>query len=172
MSQINSKNTKYELANALIELTKEGKPDNISISSVAFRANMHRNTVYYHFNDMRDLCFWTIHNELKNALASQENARDAMVFFFTRFKALLDYTKTEVGVDSFLSRMRIELLPILEPLVQSEFIDNEEKKLSAVEIFTEQVLVAYLLQAKPANMIKIIFDDVMPSLLHHDFLFS
>jgi len=172
MSQINSKNTKYELANALIELTKEGKPENISISSVAFRANMHRNTVYYHFNDMRDLCFWSIHNELKNAVVSPENARDGLAYFFTRFKPLLDYTKSEVGVDSFLSRMRIELLPILEPLVHSDFIDSEEKKLSAVEIFTQQILVAYLLQAKPANMIKLVFDDVMPSLLDHDFLFT
>ena len=53
MSDINSKNTKYELANALTELTGEGNFRKINISSVAFRANMHRNTVYYHFSDMR-----------------------------------------------------------------------------------------------------------------------
>jgi len=170
MSQINSKNTKYELANALIQLTKESDFRDISISSVAFKANMHRNTVYYHFNDMRELCFFTIHDMMDKSLHEQESVKEALVYFFSRYKRLLDFTKQEVGVDSFLSRMRIELLPALEPLVNSEYINSDEKKRAGVDIFTEQLLVAYLLHERPGNMIRIIFDNIMPEFLSHDFL--
>jgi len=172
MSQINSKNTKYELANALIELTKEHEFKDISISSVAFKANMHRNTVYYHFTDMRDLCFFTIHNELVKSLDSHDSTTDALIFFFSRFKPLLDFTRREVGVDSFLSRMRIELLPAVEPLIAGEYINSDEKKRAGVDMFVEQLLVAYLLQDRPGNMIRIIFENIMPEFLAHDFLRS
>lgn len=170
MSNINSKNTKYELAEALIELTKDCDVKDISICSVAFKANMHRNTIYYHFNDMRDLCLWTIHNELTKCVHGPEyfEVRDGIALFFSRFKPLLDFTKKEIGLDSFLDRMRLELLPLLEPLTYGEKINSEEAKKISVDIFIEQILVAYLIHEKPVDMINLIFNSVMPELLRHD----
>lgn len=158
MSQINSKNTKPELAAALIALTKEEAFDNISVSSVAFRANMHRNTVYYHFNDMRDLCLWSVHHYLTAEInnESYQSLRDSMAGFFTKYRTLLEFTRKEIGVDSFLDRMRLELLGYIEPLTSG--FSEEEKKLNT-DFFIEQILVASLLHRNPENLIKKIFDN-------------
>lgn len=157
MSQINSKNTKPELAAALLELTGQEEFKDISVSSVAFRANMHRNTVYYHFNDMRDLCLWSVHHYLTGSIDTQnyQTLRDSMAVFFTKYHRLLDFTKNEIGVDSFLERMRLELLGYIEPYTTGS---SEEEKKTNTDFFIEQMLVASLLHKNPENLIKRIFD--------------
>lgn len=157
MSQINSKNTKPELAAALLALTREEEFGDISVSSVAFKANMHRNTVYYHFNDMRDLCLWSVHYYMTGAIdnSNYQTLRDSTASFFSRYRRLLEFTKREIGVDSYLDRMRLELLGYIEPHTTG---NSEEEKKTNTDFFIEQILVASLLHNNPENIIKKIFD--------------
>ncbi|MDO4939724.1 MAG: hypothetical protein Q4E54_07180 [Lachnospiraceae bacterium] len=173
MSNINSKNTKYDIAAALIDLTRNSdRPTQINISSVAFAANMHRNTIYYHFRDMRELCLWTIHQELSKAVGSREyfEVRDGIAGFFTRYKHLLDFTRHELGTEDFLNQMRIEILPLVEPFTEGPAINSEEAKKIAVDTFVEQIIVAYVIHKKPEKMIRLIFTSVMPEILRRELI--
>lgn len=173
MSNIDSKNTKYEIAAALIELTREAKKAyEINISSVAFKANMHRNTIYYHFRDMKELLIWTIRYELNRSMSSREyfDVRDGMADFFTKMRPLLIFAKQEFGIEEYLQRMRLEILPLVEPLTEGPAINSEEAKKIAVDTFVEQIIVASLIHEKPANMIKLIFTSIMPEVLRRQLI--
>ncbi len=174
MSNINSKNTKYDIAAALIDLTKNAeRATQINISSVAFAANMHRNTIYYHFRDMRELCLWTIHNELSKAVGDRGyyEVQDGIANFFTRFKPLLNFTKHELGTEDFLHQMRLEILPLVEPFTNGPAISSEESKKIAVDTFVEQIIVASVIHDRPEKMIKLIFSSIMPEILRRELLF-
>ena len=173
MSNIDSKNTKHEIAAALIELTREARSANeINISSVAFKANMHRNTIYYHFRDMKELLLWTIHNEMDRAIASKEyfDVRDGMAVFFTKNRPLLTFAKQAMGIEEYLRNMRLEILPLVEPLTEGSAINSEEAKKIAVDTFVEQIIVASLIHEKPADMIRLIFTSIMPEVLRRPLL--
>lgn len=173
MSNIDSKNTKYGLAAALIELTKSSdRMSSINISAVAFEANMHRNTVYYHFRDMRELCLWTIHNELTKLVGNRDyfEVRDGIATFFARFRPLLSFTKHELGTEEYLKCMRLEILPLVEPLTVGPAITSEEAKKLAVDTFVEQIIVASVVHEHPENMIRLIFTSIMPEVLRRDLI--
>ena len=173
MSNIDSKNTKHEIAAALIELTREARSANeINISSVAFKANMHRNTIYYHFRDMKELLLWTVHYELNKAMAGKEyfDVRDGMAVFFTRMRPLLLFAKQEMGTEEYLRSLRLEILPLVEPLTEGSAINSEEAKKIAVDTFVEQIIVASLIHEKPSNMINLIFTSIMPEVLRRQLI--
>ena len=168
MSNIDSKNTKYEISEALIGLIREARNySEINISSVAFKANMHRNTIYYHFRDMKELLLWTVHYELNKAMTSREyfDVRDGMAVFFTRMRPLLLFAKQEMGTEEYLRNLRFEILPLVEPLTEGPAINSEEAKKIAVDTFVEQIVVASLIHEKPADMIRLIFTSIMPEVL-------
>ncbi len=173
MSNIDSKNTKFGLSAALIELTRNAdRMSSINISAVAFEANMHRNTVYYHFRDMRELCLWTIHDKLMKLIGNRDyfEVRDGMATFFSRFRPLLLFTRHELGTEEYLKSMRLEILPLVEPLTAGPAITSEEAKKVAVDTFVEQIIVASVVHEHPEKMIRLIFTSIMPEVLRHDLI--
>ena len=173
MSNINSKNTKSDISAALINLTRStGRLTSINISSVAFEANMHRNTIYYHFRDMQELCIWTIHNELGKQLSGTgyTEVRDGIASFFVRFRPLLAFARHELGTEAYLRQLRLEILPLVEPLTEGPGIISEETKKLAVDTFTEQIIVATVVHDHPEKMIRLIFNAVMPEILRGQLL--
>lgn len=174
MSNIDSKNTKYEIAAALIELTANtDRMSSINISSVAFQANMHRNTIYYHFRDMRELCLWTIHNELIRLIGNRGyfEVRDGVAAFFTKFKPLLAFTRHELGTEEYLRQIRMEILPLVEPLTEGPAINSEEAKKIAVDTFVEQIIVASVIHDRPEKMIRLVFTSIMPEILRRELFY-
>ena len=171
MSNINSKNTKRDISAAFIDLTKSAeRMTEINISSVAFAANMHRNTIYYHFRDMRDLCLWTIHSELTGLAGTGDyfEVKDAVATFFTRFRPLLAFAKHELGTEEYLRQMRLEILPLVEPFTAGSAINSEEAKKIAVDTFVELIIVASTIHERPDKMIHLIFSSIMPEILRRD----
>lgn len=174
MSNIDSKNTKYAIAAALVELTANtDRMSSINISSVAFEANMHRNTIYYHFRDMGELCLWTIRNELTGLIGNRGyfEVRDGMAAFFTKFKPLLTFTKHELGTEEYFRRLRLEILPLVEPLTEGPAINSEEAKKIAVDTFVEQIIVASAVHDRPEHMIRLIFTSIMPEILRRELVY-
>ena len=105
-----SENTEKLLADALLELTKTLPFHKISVSNVAYKANVHRNTFYYHFKDLRELVLWTIHRDFSEV---PDDFSSFLLTYLTRNDNFLRFANELLGTDSFLSRMRSELRPHL-----------------------------------------------------------
>ena len=101
--------TDIMLAQALVDLTKKSsKPSQISILSVAHRANIHRNTVYYHFKNMAQLVIFSLgfqFDSLKEKL-SEETAENFIAEYCDRNYRLLKYARHELGTDRYLEELR------------------------------------------------------------------
>ena len=156
--------TKKTLSETFLELVNTADSEKeISIISVAFKANVHRNTVYYHFSDMRELVLWTIHETI--SAPHECSDRDFICEYITRNKKLLNFAKSVLGTDGFIEKMRYEMIPILEKLCYD--VPNVETKTYVVESFAEQIIVAFMLQEKPYNAIAMIFDYIVPEMKKH-----
>ncbi len=184
---VNSQNTKRALANGLQELAKTRRPgDTITISQLTSFCNVHRNTFYYHFSDIRELVLWTLHNDFYMGIKSldSQNANGIRQFvadyLFMNNRFLL-YAYNSLGIESFLDCFRDELYPILTDYIDAYALDNKVliappfKKFVA-EAFSEQIISIYMLQIRHSDrysrpMIKktlaMVFDYAIPNVLCH-----
>ena len=65
--------TKKAIALSAKELTKEKPYDKISISDIADRCGIKRQTFYYHFQDLYDLIEWILIEDARKALNEKKN---------------------------------------------------------------------------------------------------
>ena len=158
-----SEHTENLLADALIELTKTVPFNKLSVSFISHQANVHRNTFYYHFEDIKALILWTIHRDFINA---PDDTQGFLSTYFSRRDKLLKYAAEILGTSEFMKQMQSELLPLLERYCDSAL--NSASRDIILESFAGQILTAYLLSDRPAIMINTIFDYVIPELLKHD----
>ncbi len=73
--------TKQALATALRDLLNTTTLDNITVKDIVDRADVSRQTFYYHFGDVYQLLDWAFQSSLKKLYErSEENWRDRILF--------------------------------------------------------------------------------------------
>lgn len=158
-----SEHTKNVLADALTELTRTFPFRKITASFVAHKANVHRNTLYYHFSGIEDLILWTLHRDLSRI---QTQKRVFLITYLSRNDKLLRFALSVLGFDAFTTAMRQELKPIV-----AEYCEGAANKASEdilINNAISQILTAFLTEPRPAKMINMLFDYVIPELKKHD----
>lgn len=81
-----SEQTKMKMAEALKELIRTEPFEKITISDITKKCCVHRQTFYYHFQDMYKLLAWLLYKELLIPLAdgfSLDNMYDKLLYMFS-----------------------------------------------------------------------------------------
>ena len=68
--------TKRALSEAFSELLKEKPFEQITVTEIARKAGLNRQTFYYHFHDIHELIIWIYRNGIEQALSSTESSGD------------------------------------------------------------------------------------------------
>ena len=185
---VNSQNTKRALADALQELSAKVRPgENITISQIAGHCNVHRNTFYYHFSDIRELLFWTMHNDFYLGIKSVEkeggaSIREFVADYLNKHEKFLNYAFESLGIETFLDCFRNELNPILKDYIDTYCkAENINPSIPfrkfVAEAFAEQIVSIYLLQARHPekytkkmikNALAMVFDYQIPNVVIHE----
>ena len=77
--------TKHALAGALLELLNTTTLDNITVKDIVERAQVSRQTFYYHFGDVYQLLDWAFQRAIRElGEMPEENWRDRLLMADTR----------------------------------------------------------------------------------------
>ena len=140
--------TEYMLADSLVELSKLcNSPSDISILRLAHKANIHRNTFYYHFKDIEELIEYTLKRQyelLKGVLSTREEFLPA---FFDRNYKLIRFARHELGTDKYLDFLRNLILADVQ---SPSSTDAEEKKAA---ILANLIVATTLAEDQPGKTI-------------------
>ncbi len=68
--------TKRAIASAFEELLEVTPLEQITVSAIAERTGINRQTFYYHFHDIHELIIWIYRNGIEQALSSTESSGD------------------------------------------------------------------------------------------------
>lgn len=109
--------TKYKLAGALSELLNTTPLDKITVGEISKRAQVSRQTFYYHFRDTHELLEWTFRRALqqirdipesdqqKRLLAAIDYLRENRVFVLNVYRSL--------GMEQFARGLECAIRPLL-----------------------------------------------------------
>ena len=81
--------TKRAMADSLRRLLNEKPLDRITVSEITDGCGVRRNTFYYHFHDVYELCDWIIEQDLRTAMredASVDNWKDGLYRILVRIR--------------------------------------------------------------------------------------
>lgn len=96
--------TEYRLAEALKNMMAEVPLDSISVTSLAKKCHVNRQTFYYHFHDIYDLLTLVFLNEEVPGLDNISNIKELLDKFFkyyTKNKGFIDATLNSAGKELF-----------------------------------------------------------------------
>ena len=139
--------TKQALATALRDLLNTTTLDNITVKDIVDRADVSRQTFYYHFGDIYQLLDWAFQSSLKKLYErSEENWRDRILFaveYLRTNRALTMNVYHSLGAEY----LGAALEKAIRPVVAGAFghIDlplqiNEEDREFAISFFTYGVM--------------------------------
>ena len=96
--------TEYRLAEALKDMMAEVSLDSISVTTLAKKCHVNRQTFYYHFHDIYDLLTLVFLNEEIDGAQDAKNVTELMTTIFkyyTTNKNFIDATLNSAGRDLF-----------------------------------------------------------------------
>ena len=96
--------TEHRLAEALKSMMAELPLEEISVASLARRCKVHRQTFYYHFNDIYDLLALVFLNEKIPQIDETRNSVEmvtAIYRYYESNQAFIDGTLNSAGKDLF-----------------------------------------------------------------------
>lgn len=96
--------TEYRLAEALKDMMAEVPLDSISVTTLAKKCHVNRQTFYYHFHDIYDLLTLVFLNEEVPGVDDAKNIKDLLdrVFkYYIKNKGFIDATLNSAGKDLF-----------------------------------------------------------------------
>ena len=96
--------TEYRLAEALKDMMAEVPLDSISVTTLAKKCHVNRQTFYYHFHDIYDLLTLVFLNEEIDGIQDANNVKELMTIvfkYFTKNKNFIDATLNSAGRDLF-----------------------------------------------------------------------
>lgn len=139
--------TEYLLADSLVELSKlYNSPSDISITKLTHKANIHRNTFYYHFKDISALIEYTLKRQYDLLKEKFSTIEEFLPAFFDRNYKLIQYAKCELGTDRYLAYLR--------NLIREDILSLGKAKLeSEVDILANLVVATTLAEDQPGRTI-------------------
>ena len=96
--------TEYRLAEALKDMMAEVPLDSISVTTLAKKCHVNRQTFYYHFHDIYDLLTLVFLNEEIDGASNAKDIHELMICifkYFTKNKNFIDATLNSAGRDLF-----------------------------------------------------------------------
>ena len=112
-------NVKVAIANAAKEILMQEKAHRLTVTDIVNRCKITRQTFYYHFEDVPDLCRWMLKNDTKQFIQKAKNLEsdeERLKFLFVIAINVLPYVKR--GMES---NYKSELEQILLQHIQSLF---------------------------------------------------
>lgn len=80
-----NENVKKSISDAFYELSKHSDIDKITVVDLVKACHISRQTFYYHFQDILEVCEWGLKERMQQItlqVISQENAKEAVYVFF------------------------------------------------------------------------------------------
>lgn len=161
--------TKYELAASLSELLNTTPMDKITVGDIAQKANVSRQTFYYHFGDINELLEWSfgralqqIHeipeeDQRKKLLLAVDYLRENRVFVLNVYRSL--------GLEPFSKGLEHAIRLLVETAVKEnagiEIPISEKSKEFTLDFFTYGVvgsIIKWLDDGMPEDLDDIIND--------------
>ena len=134
-----SEKTKQQLANHLKKLMETKPLDKISVQEVTERAELNRQTFYYHFDDIYDLLKWTLEREAIELLYDRqeeslwkEGLRDFLLYL-EKNRVFAQNAVYSLGRDQFNRFFHRKVYEIIGNAIQQfaeTFCDQDEKYLA------------------------------------------
>ena len=168
--------TKYALAAALTSLLNTTTLDNITVKDIVERANVSRQTFYYHFKDVYDLLEWAFQDKVRRFYEFPADSwQDKLLYAAEVWRAnrvLVMNVYHSLGGEYLGRGLERIIRPIIATEMQSfewKLAISKEDEEFAVSFFTYGVIgtiVRWLEDGMPENLDSVIRD--IHALLHQD----
>lgn len=118
--------TKKAIGYAFKDLLKEKSFNKITITDIANKCDINRQTFYYHFQDIKDLIEWICIDEVDNILNKNNECEKWEDKFLLIFKVVL---KEKILVENIYHSVSVEILRtnlcrLVYPIIYSEIVEN------------------------------------------------
>lgn len=118
--------TKKAIGYAFKDLLKEKSFNKITITDIANKCDINRQTFYYHFQDIKDLIEWICIDEVDNVLNKNNECEKWEDKFLLIFKVVL---KEKTFVENIYHSVSVEILRtnlcgLVYPIIYSEIVEN------------------------------------------------
>lgn len=160
--------TKQALATALTELLNTTTLDNITVKDIVERADVSRQTFYYHFGDVYQLLDWDFKNMMKKLYEKPEESwRDRILFaveYLRTNRMLTMNVYHSLGAEYLGLALEKAIRPFIAEGVQNIELPvpiSEEDREFAISFFTYGVMgtiIKWLDDGMPENLDRIVND--------------
>ena len=122
--------TKRAIGYAFKDLLKEKRFNKITITDIANKCAINRQTFYYHFQDIKDLVEWLCIDEVDNILNKNDECEKWEDKFLMIFKVVL---KEKEVVENIYHSVSVEILRtnlyrFVYPIIYSEIVEESKGK--------------------------------------------
>lgn len=122
--------TKRAIGYAFKDLLKEKSFNKITITDIANKCAINRQTFYYHFQDIKDLVEWLCIDEVDNILNKNDECEKWEDKFLTIFKVVLKEKEVVENIYHSVSVevLRTNLYRLVYPIIYSEIVEESKGK--------------------------------------------
>lgn len=122
--------TKKAIAYTFKDLLKEKTFNKITVSDIANRCDINRQTFYYHFKDIRDLVEWICIDEFDNILEKKDNCDKWEDKFLLIFKIMEEEKIFVKNIYYSVSSevLRNNLYRLVYPIIYNEIVEKSKGK--------------------------------------------
>ena len=122
--------TKRAIGYAFKDLLKEKSFNKITITDIANKCAINRQTFYYHFQDIKDLVEWLCIDEVDNILNKDDECEKWEDKFLMIFKVVLKEKEVVENIYHSVSVevLRTNLYRLVYPIIYSEIVEESKGK--------------------------------------------
>ena len=122
--------TKRAIGYAFKDLLKEKSFNKITITDIANKCDINRQTFYYHFQDIQDLVEWLCIDEVDNILNKNDECEKWEDKFLMIFKVILKEKEVVENIYHSVSVevLRTNLYRLVYPIIYSEIVEESKGK--------------------------------------------
>ena len=122
--------TKRAIGYAFKDLLKEKRFNKITITDIANKCAINRQTFYYHFQDIKDLVEWLCIDEVDNILNKNDECEKWEDKFLMIFKVVLKEKEVVENIYHSVSVevLRTNLYRLVYPIIYSEIVEESKGK--------------------------------------------
>ena len=122
--------TKRTIGYAFKDLLKEKSFNKITITDIASKCAINRQTFYYHFQDIKDLVEWLCIDEVDNILNKNDECEKWEDKFLMIFKVVLKEKEVVENIYHSVSVevLRTNLYRLVYPIIYSEIVEESKGK--------------------------------------------
>lgn len=122
--------TKRAIGYAFKDLLKEKSFNKITITDIANKCDINRQTFYYHFQDIKDLVEWLCIDEVDNILNKNDECEKWEDKFLMIFEVVLNEKEVVENIYHSVSVevLRTNLYRLVYPIIYSEIVEESKGK--------------------------------------------